>query len=87
MSLEQSLRDIMTAHNLRTIQLSVTEWHDQPRVSIFWTDASAEHGCRLVEASAETYAAALSKAICQANAVRLPAIELPGDALVIGGAA
>jgi len=86
-SLEQSLRDIRIAHNLRAIALHVAEWHDQPKVSVFWTDASAEHGCRMVEARAETYEAALADAIRQANAVRFPAIELPGDALVLEGGA
>lgn len=87
MSLEQSLRDIMHANNLRAIDLRVNEWSDLPEVQVFWTDASAEHGCRLVCASGETYAAALADGIRKANAVRFPAIELPSDALVLEGGA
>lgn len=87
MSLEQSLRDIMTAHNLCSIQLTVADWHDQPAVDVFWKDEAAAHGMRLVQASAETYEAALADAIRQANAVRFPAIKLSGDALVLEGGA
>lgn len=85
MTLEQSLRDIMRAHNLCSINLTVADWHDQPAVDVFWKDETAGHGMRLVQARAETYASAISDAISKANAIRFPAIELPGDAVVLEG--
>jgi hypothetical protein len=84
--LAQILHSLLATHNLRAIEIHAQECCDYVQAFVFWNDAEADHGCRLVKAEHPTDAAlALSMAIKKANADRCAVSDVP--MLTIGSVA
>jgi len=79
-NLAQALRDLLEKHDLRSIQIEVTNYSPDVTARVFWDDANAPHGCGLVHGHHATDAAlALADGIEKAIAARCaaPVVELP----------
>ena len=79
-NLTETLRALIVKHDLRSIQLEVSNFSEDIKAAIFWKDDSAEFGLGLVFGRHPTDASlALEMGIEAANVARIsvPVVELP----------